>query len=699
MLNKINKFKAIIFLTILLASGSLFSQGMSTRPTLKLSCEHLSAIQEFYVKDHITVTAINKNLEKRVSSQFLKILDSSKIYFHKADVNWMRNNFSGVFKNLKLKKCNKLYDARKLYIQRVEDRVNFAKAHLNKKFKFNKKTKIILDADERKYPRTKKAADAYQKKYIQYQISSYLSIDKTLDESKALVLRSYDRLLKRVKALSDDDLFSHYLNAFAHSLDPHSTYFSADAMEDFKIQMGLQLKGIGATLSSRDGFTVVEQLIPGGPAFKSNELKPKDKIIAVAQGKKGKFDDVIEMELRNVVRKIRGPKGTIVRLKVVRQQKKKKKKVAAKKAAKKEVGMEKKVDEILVSIVRDEVKLEDDAATIEYVNRKIKGQDKLIGLITLPSFYADGRGIRSSAKDMKRILREANSKKVDGIVLDLSRNGGGSLRDAVKIAGLFFKRGNVVKQSQKFLFKKEITLSDKDPAVDWDGPLVILVSRVSASASEIVSGTLKDYQRAIVVGGDHTFGKGSVQAVNDNLPEGLGGLKTTVGMFFTAGGFSTQHRGVDSDIVFPSPLSNEEIGEKTLEYSLPPKKLKPFLSSDAYVAPGEPGYWDKVTPRLIKRLKKKSQKRISKSKEFKKIVKEIRKNKKQGKVISVSEVLEPSEEDKGKTKEQLEEERNRILSKKEKLKKYMERADIQESLNIMIDYISSSQNQKLTTGW
>jgi carboxyl-terminal processing protease len=392
---------------------------------------------------------------------------------------------------------------------------------------------------------------------------------------------------------------------------------SADNLEDFEIQMRLSLEGIGATLSSQDGFTIIEQLIPGGAAESSGKLKVKDKIIAVAEGKDGEFKNVIEMDLRDVVKMIRGPKGSDVRLKILR------------KAGKDTSRFE-------LALVRNQIKLEDEAAAITYVDREVGGQKLKVGLLNLPSFYADNRqGGPSASTDMKKILGEAVKNKTDAIVLDLSNNGGGSLRDAVDIAGLFFGTGNVVKQSQRD--SGDLTeiqydvLRDTDSSVDWSGPLVVLISRISASASEIVSGTLQDYNRAVVVGGDHTFGKGTVQSV-EYLPPGLGAIKTTVGMFFTAGGQSTQHRGVDADLVWPSNLSTDEIGEKTLEYSVPPKKINSFLSSTAYVREGK-GAWSKVTPDIIKRLKAKSDPRVASSKEFKKVVDEIQKAKKGGKMI------------------------------------------------------------------
>jgi len=289
----------------------------------------------------------------------------------------------------------------------------------------------------------------------------------------------------------------------------------------------------------------------------------------------------------------------------------------------------------------------------------------------------------------------------------MSNNGGGSLRDAVDIAGLFFARGNVVKQSQRQIDGSEQVeyevLRDNDKTVDYDGPLVVLTSRISASASEIVSGTLQDYKRAVVVGGDHTFGKGSVQSV-EYLPPGLGAIKTTVGMFFTAGGNSTQHRGVDADIMIPSTYSaSEDIGEKTLDYSLPPKKIPNFTSKEANRANGKEAF-KLVSKDTIKRLKKTSAARVKKSEKFKEIQEDIDKIKKRGKTIKVAELLEDKNSDKesnkGKTPEEInadeEDDENKVLTREERKKKYLERADVQEAINIAADLLAEMSGVKVT---
>ncbi len=657
------------------------AQLRSSRPqSLQLSCVHLYPIQKKYLARHINHDELDKSLEKHSVEQFIKRLDPSKIYLLEKDVKKIETSMKSIFSQLAKKDCQSIEKAHELFTDRVKERIEYAKKYLGKNFKFNKKTEVTLDPDHRKRAKTLKEANAFHNKYMQYQVSTYIAADETVEEAKKKILKNYERAEKRIVEFSDEDLWSLWVDSFARAMDPHSSYLSRDALEDFEIQMSLSLEGIGATLSSKDGFTTIEQLIPGGAAFKSGKLKPKDKIMAVAQGKKP-YDNVVEMDLRDVVRKIRGPKGSKVRLKILRK-------------------LAKETEKFEVTLIRDKIKLEDEAAAIEYMDRTINGEKKKIGLLTLPSFYNDSRRSngRSAARDMKRLLKEVKKNKVDALVLDLSNNGGGSLKDAVDIAGLFFAKGNVVKQSQKSDGSNTVNydvLRDNDKAVDYAGPLVILTSRISASASEIVSGTLQDYKRAVIIGGDHTFGKGSVQSV-EYLPPGLGAIKTTVGMFFTAGGNSTQHRGVDADIVLPSAYSaSEDIGEKNLDYSLPPKKIPNFVSEEAYVKKG-PDVFKLVDKSTIERLKKASGQRVAASKEFKEVKEEIQKIKKReknGKKIKVSELLEDKDADK--SKEEKEEDEAAVLSREERKKKYLERADVQEAINVAADLYAEFNGVKV----
>lgn len=639
---------------------------------LELGCVHIYPVQMKYLEKHVNFSKMTPNLEARTVEQFIKRLDSSKLYLLDKDVKDIEKMMTGIFDKIRAKDCSALDKANQLFVKRVEERTAHAKKFLNDKFKYDAKTQIQRDPQDRPRPKTQVEADKFHNNYMQYQVASYLITDMKMEEAKQQIIRNYERALRRVKDFKKEDLFSAYIDSFARALDPHSSYLSADNLEDFEIQMRLSLEGIGATLSSQDGFTIIEQLISGGAAANSGKLKVKDRIIAVAQGKDGQFENVIELDLRDVVKKIRGPKGSDVRLKVLR------------KAAKDTERFE-------VTLVRDQIKLEDEAAAITYLDKEVGGQKLKIGLLNLPSFYADNRQSGpSAATDMKKLLAEANKNKVDAIVLDLSTNGGGSLRDAVDIGGLFFGSGNVVKQSQKVVSELDQmnyeVLRDTDSTVDWAGPLVVLTSRVSASASEIVSGTLQDYKRAVVVGGDHTFGKGSVQSV-EYLPPGLGAIKTTVGMFFTAGGQSTQHRGVSGDLVWPSLYATDEVGEKTLDYSLPPKKIAPFLSPTAYVTEGK-GAWIPLTKEIVKKLKDKSDPRVAASKEFKKIREDFDKAKKNGKMLIVGDMMKDKDKDpKKKTEPGMEgdEDDTASLSKEERKKKYLERADVVEAVNVAAD--------------
>jgi carboxyl-terminal processing protease len=655
-----NFFRAIITV-IFLMSNFAFALGKTQKSDGNdLQCRYLYAIEQGFLSQHVKYGNRDATLQGRVIEQYIKKLDPTKVYLLNSDVEKIKTLMANIFDKTKAKECGVLDEIQKLLLQRVQDRANFAKSMLGKGYKFDSKVELMFDPDKKPFPNTEEEANDYLKKYIHFQISNYLATDMKIGEAKKNVAKNWDRTVKRIHDIKEDDVYAGYLDCFARALDPHSSFFSKDVLEDFEIQMSLSLEGIGATLSFQDGFTVVEALVPGGAAARSSLLEPQDKIIAVGQGEKGPLENVVEMDLRDVVRKIRGEKGTKVRLTILR----------------KSGDGKKRFD---VTLVRDKIKLEDEAASILYEDKEVGGVKKKIGILNFPSFYADSkRGGRSSAADLKKLIGEARENKVDGLVLDLSNNGGGSLDDAVKVAGLFFQQGNVVKQSSREEGKGESTLKDTDSMVDWPGPLVVLTSRISASASEIVAGTLQDYKRAVIVGSNHTFGKGSVQSVVP-IPQNLGALKVTVGMFFVPGGNSTQHRGVEADVVIPGAYDTDEVGEKSLDYSLPPKKIDPFISQEAYVKEG-PMAWFSISPEWTKTLKEKSKVRVDKSEDFKKIVDELTKAKDKGKIIKLAEVVKDKEK-----KEKAKAAKN--ASKTDKDKEYLKRADINEATNVLLDLI------------
>ncbi|HVK62316.1 MAG TPA: S41 family peptidase [Bdellovibrionales bacterium] len=634
-----------------------------------LICPALDKISQVFLNQHISHNDATETIENRTVDQYIKRLDSTKIYLTDADVATIKKQMKGIFNKLRKGDCDALDQVQKTYLSRVEERAAFAKKTLGAKtFKFEQGTELMLDPDKRKFAKTKAESEALQAKYLQFQISNYLATGMKQDEAQEQVVRNYERVVKRVKETTKEDIYSGYLDSFARALDPHSSYFSADALADFEISMSLSLEGIGATLSSQDGFTVIEQLIDGGSAKASGKLNPQDKIVAVGQfkatGEASDMDNVIEMDLRDVVKKIRGPKGSKVRLQVLRK------------------GTDGGTERFFVDLVRDKIKLEEDAAAINYIEKEVNGQKRKIAVLNLPSFYADSRrGGRSSAGDMERLLKDAKDKGAESLVLDLSMNGGGSLEDAVKIAGLFFKTGNVVKQSSRDKNEPAAILDDRNPAVNWDGPMVVLTSRISASASEIVAGTLKDYSRAVVVGGDHTFGKGSVQSVVP-LPPQLGAVKVTVGMFYTPGGFSTQHRGVFGDVVLPGVFSTDEMGEKSLDYSLEPAKIKSFLSTEAFVNSGA-GAWKKVDAPIVNQLKSRSAVRVAANPEFQKIITEAKKAEASAKKpVKLAEVLKDTKE----KKDEADSKKN--LNKEQKAVEYLKRPEVQEAANVAADLLA-----------
>ena len=670
-------FSGFAFTLALTMGAWVTPQAANAAPqTPLLNCRNIDKIQKVFLSQHINFKDASPEVEARTIDQYTKRLDAAKIYLLDSDIAQVKKDMKGLFAQLKDENCATLDKVQELYLKRVQERADFAKKTLSdKKWKFDNKTELLLDPDQRQYPKNRGEADAFHAKYLQFQISNYIATGMKQPEAQEQVIRNYERVVKRVKDTTKEDLYSNYLDSFGRALDPHSSYFSREMLEDFEIQMSLSLEGIGATLSSQDGFTTIEQLIEGGSARASNMLQPQDKIVAVGQFKSGSdigpMENVVEMELKDVVRRIRGPKGTKVRLQILR---------------KKTDGAP---ERFFVDLVRDKIKLEDDAAALSYIEKDVNGEKKKIAILNLPSFYADAkRGGRSSAQDMKQLLKKAKAEAADALVLDLSQNGGGSLDDAVKIAGLFFKVGNVVKQSARDPGQGEMALDDRDPAVDWDGPMVVLTSRISASASEIVAGTLKDYNRAVIVGGDHTFGKGSVQSVVP-LPPGLGAVKVTVGMFFTPGGFSTQHKGVEGDIVLPGPYATNEFGEKHLDYSLNERKINSFISQDAFVTSGT-GAWKKIEQPVVAQLKSRSEARVAKNAEFTKVTEELKKAKEKGKVIKLSESLKDTEKKKG------EADQKKNQSKEEKAAEYAKRADIQEAVSVAADLLALQRGIVLT---
>ena len=658
-----------------------------------LQCGDVYKAQNSFLENHILFSKHNSKIEKRTLNEFIKTLDREKIYFLKSDYYAMLKKNKHLFRDLKKGNCDNLYFIYDLYVKRIQERLVFARKTLNNHFHLKPSVSYITDSDKKRYSRSKLSAEKKMSSYLQYQVANVFMIEEDLNKSIQYVSLSLNNFLKRVQTwkphLTNKELrvcktstearnfktckpykwLASYLDSFAHSLDSHSSYLDSEAIEDFKISMELSLEGIGATLSSRFGYTIVDRLVHGGAAFRSKKIKIKDKILAVGQRSK-KMVDIFGLDLQDVVSMIRGKKRSVVYLKILRETKNKKKKI------------------FTVKLIRNTIDLKEEEATVYYIDKKIHNKTFQVALIKVPSFYGSGSiAQKSVTHDVKKILKRPRTKRSAAIILDLSNNRGGSLDEAVNLTGLFFSKGNVVKQSEKNKkIKHYPTLRDRDSRVFYNGNLVILTNRLSASASEIVSGTLKDYKRAVIVGGDHTFGKGSVQSVEyirSQWGKVTGAIKTTVGLYFIPSGYSTQKNGVYSDIKLPDILSLADLGEKTLDYTLPSQKIPAFKSYILETISSNPKIrWRIISPKIIKKLRKLSSKRVRANKKFDEIKEKLSefKAEKNKTSITVAEILD--------RKDKEEDEDESILTASKKRKKYLERADIEEAVLISIDLTS-----------
>ena len=579
-----------------------------------LTCSHLPKLMEAFHASHYAMKSATSTIKIHAVDQMIKRLDPSKTLLYESDLEKLKPLLLDVFVSAEKGDCTSLRVVYDLLVARARENEAIVKKILGPDFRSDKKVAMNINVDKRPYPKTMAEKQGLLKKIIQFQIENALPTGIDLATAKSKQIHRYELQTMRVVEQNPVQLIATSAEAFARALDPHTSYLSPKNLEDLQIQMKLSLEGIGAVLSSDTGFTVIEELIPGGGAEKTGLLKPKDKIIAVAQ--EGDMPiDVIDMDLRDVISMIRGKKGTRVTLTILRRQ-------------------ADRQDRFNITILRDQIDVKEQEAKITYEIRKVGGRQYRFGVIDLPSFYGGEKGGKSSYEDMKKILAEARRQQVDGIVLNLSRNGGGLLDEAVRLTGLFIGKGGIVavKDSRgqvtllangsaapvKEYDKRSIVASPaEDSRALYMGPLVVLTSRLSASASEIVAGALQDYRRAVIVGSDHTFGKGSVQSIIP-LPWDLGAMKVTTGLYFLPGGKSTQKTGVMADVRLPGWFLLEDIGEAALDYPLPAQAIAPFLGVRGNAVP----QWKSVDKPLIATLMSKSQGRVAKDAKFAKIIKE-----------------------------------------------------------------------------
>lgn len=618
----------------------------------EMQCYHILPTVNRFLQKHVIYSELTPELEKRTLKRILSNLDNSKFFLLEKDVKEITDLTHELFTKLRRLDCGPLLRNQSLLLQRVEERVEFARKYLGGDFKLDQKLNVETDAGRRARPKTTEEANKQVAAQLQLDVANYVAAGIALTAAKKYVLQNWELALKRLRGIKNPDVYAGFLDAFAQILDPHSDFMSPEGYDEFAVQMRLSMDGIGATLQTKNGFTMVTDLVPGGAAELSGQIKRGDKILGVAQAD-GPLVDVMEMEVREIVKLIRGPAGTKVRLHILRRSKKENQR-------------------LMIDLTRAKIKFEEQAASLEYVERQVDGKKRVIGVLRLPSFYHDDRpGGPSATSDLKKLIAQATATKVDAIVLDLASNGGGSLTDGVEVAGLFIANGNILKLSHRGANGKVgyNLIADPDGALEWPGPLVILTNRFTASASEIVSGALKDYHRAVIVGADQTYGKGTLQTI-DPLADGLGAAKVTTGFFFTAGGYSTQHRGVRGDIVLPSNTSGD--GEKHLQYSLKPEKIATFISDSAQVRP--------VTESTIAQLRAKSLKRFK----FKKDA-----AKKSASLVNIGKLLQGKDLNGGKDEDSDDTSEPKKVSPEEKKKQYLSRPDINEAINIAADLANS----------
>ncbi len=513
-----------------------------------------------------------EEISNKFLTRYLETLDPNHLYFLQSDLA----EFAPYRTNLEILTVRRgdTHPAHQIFErfqQRLQQRIAFSQEMLKtNNFDFTGDDTYRWDRQKAPRPRDLEEARQLWRQNLRYEYLQEKLSNKKPDEIVKTLSRRYERTLHAMKQWNSDQVLEIYLTALSHAYDPHSDYFGRHQMADFAISMNLSLFGVGATLVGEDGYCKIVDLVPGGPAARSKLLKVGDRITNVAQEGKEPVD-IIDMPLQDAVELIRGPKGTKVSLTIIP-------------ASSTDSSVRK-----TISLVRDEIKLDEQAAKARVIDLGNTTNNPLrIGVIDLPSFYAssdDPRhpGHRSATADVARLVQKLKQEKVQGMILDLRRNGGGSLEEAISLTGLFIKKGPVVQTRDT---DGEVNVeSDPDPSVLYDGPLVVLTSDMSASASEILAGALQDYGRALIVGDATTFGKGTVQSVlpltNVMHRVGLavhgdpGALKLTIRQFFRPGGSSTQLKGVASDIVLPSPTGALKIGEDEMSDPLPWDKVDP----------------------------------------------------------------------------------------------------------------------------
>ncbi|WP_434458063.1 carboxy terminal-processing peptidase [Stutzerimonas urumqiensis] len=512
-------------------------------------------VVELLKRHHYNKPPLNDARSAKIFDSYLKMLDPARSYFTASDIaqfeKW-RTEFDDLLKSGNLEPGFAIY---RLHLERLQQRLEYALSLVENgidDFDFTRDEQLLIDRENAPWPADRAALDDLWRKRVKDEILRLKIAGKEPQAIAELLTKRYRNQLSRLEQTRSEDVFQTYINAFAQTYDPHTQYLSPENAENFDINMSLSLEGIGAVLQSDNEHVKVVRLVPAGPAEKSKQIQPADKIIGVAQGD-DEMVDVVGWRLDEVVKLIRGPKGSVVRLEVI----------PASNAPNDQSTK-------TVAITREAVKLEEQAAQKSILKLEHRGHDYKIGVIEIPAFYLDFKALRagdpnykSTTRDVKKLLAELKEENVDGVVIDLRNNGGGSLQEATELTGLFIDEGPtvLVRNSDG----RVDVLADDSEGSFYSGPMAVLVNRLSASASEIFAGAMQDYHRALIIGGQ-TFGKGTVQTIQ---PLNHGELKLTLAKFYRVSGQSTQHQGVLPDIAYPADVDINEIGESALPEALP----------------------------------------------------------------------------------------------------------------------------------
>ena len=561
------RWLAGILLGALALSNAAFSEGITSDETLQPEPRHEdigALVAQFIRKSHYNQIAIDDELSSQVMDRYVDSLDGNKMYLLMEDVDYFEQYRYQLDDIVKSQPLDPVFEMFRIYQTRVHERLAYALVLLESEPDFSINEEFQFDRSDMPWAASSKELDEIWRRRVKNDALRHVLNDKTWDETKELLSKRYKRLARRMDQINSDDVFEGFMNAFAHTLDPHSSYLSPRNSEEYRIAMSLSYFGIGASLQPDDDYVKVIGIIPGGPAAIDGKLKANDLIIGVAEGDDGNMVDVIGWRLDDVVDLIRGPGDTVVRLQIIQGD------------AIPGSG------EIIIALTRGKVKLEEQAAKSDIISIPRDGREWRIGVIEVPSFYRDYQALSngdknytSTTKDVKRLIGELEEQGIDGLIMDLRSNGGGHLTEATALSGLFIDNGPVVQLRNSSGRVSRLDDPDPVPRVAYDGPLAVLVDRFSASASEIFAAAIQDYARGLIIG-QQTFGKGTVQNLYSldqfMQPEGdtgFGQLTLTIGKYYRVTGESTQHRGVTPDIELPSAIDADLVGESVRDSALP----------------------------------------------------------------------------------------------------------------------------------